>query len=77
MLLCDNQSAVHLVQSDNYHAHTKHIDIRYHFIRNIIECGEIKLLYCLTDDMTTDILTKALLRFKVFKHMHCLGLCRP
>ena len=76
-LLCDNQSAVQLTHSDNYHARTKHIDIPYHFICDIIEHGEIKLVYCLTNDMTTDILTKALLRFKVFKHAHCLGLRHP
>ena len=77
MLLCDNQSAVQLAHSDNYHAHTKHIDIQYHFIRNVIERGEIELVYCPTDDMTADILTKALPCFKVFKHVHCLGLRRP
>ena len=76
-LLCDNQSAVHLAHSDNYHARTKHIDIRYHFIRDVIERGEIKLLYCPTDDMTVDIFTKALTHFKVFKHAHSLGLRRP
>ena len=76
-LLCDNQSAVHLAHSDNYHARTKHIDIRYHFIRDVIEREEIKLLYCPTDDMTADIFTKALTRFKVFKHAHGLGLCCP
>ena len=77
MLLCNNQSAVHLVQSDNYHARTKHIDIWYHFICDVIERGEIKLLYCPTDDITADILTRVLLHFKVFKHTHCLGLRHP
>ena len=76
-LLCDNQSAVHLAHSDNYHVRTKHIDIWHHFIRDIIERGEIELLYCPTDDMTADIFTKALTRFKVFKHAHSLRLCHP
>ena len=76
-LLCDNQSAVHLAHSDNYHVRMKHIDIRYYFIHDVIERGEIKLLYCPTDDMTADIFTKALTRFKVFKHAHGLGLRRP
>ena len=76
-LLCDNQSAVHLAHSNNYHARMKHINIWYHFIRDIIERGEIELLYCLTDDMTADIFTKALTHFKVFKHVHSLGLCHP
>ena len=76
-LLCNNQSAVHLAHSDNHHAQTKHINIQYHFICNVIEHGEIELLYCPTDDMTADIFTKALTRFKVFKHAHSLGLHRP
>ena len=77
MLLCNNQSAVQLTHSDNYHAGMKHIDIRYHFICDVIEHGEIELVYCLTDNMTVDILTKAWEHFKVFKHVHCLGLRRP
>ena len=76
-LLCNNQSAVQLTHSDNYHARTKHIDIRYHFICDVIKRREIELVYCLTDNMTTDILTKALPRFKVFKHAYCLGLRCP
>ena len=55
----------------------KHIDIWYHFIRNVIERREIELLYCPTDDITVDIFTKVLTRFKVFKHAHSLGLHCP
>jgi hypothetical protein len=35
-LYCDNQAALHLATEDNYHTHTKHIDIHYHFIRQTI-----------------------------------------
>ena len=76
-LLCNNQSAVQLTHSDNYHARTKHINIQYHFIHDIIERREIELVYCPTNNMTADILTKALPHFKVFKHVHCLGLRCP
>jgi len=60
MLYCNNQAALKLAQDNNYHTCTKHIDIHYHFICNVVECRLIELQYCPTDDMTTDILTKAL-----------------
>ena len=76
-LYCDNQAALKLAQDDNYHARTKHIDIRYHFIRDVVKRELIELQYCPTDDMTADILTKALPRWKVSQHALGLGLCRP
>jgi hypothetical protein len=57
-LCCDNQAALKLAINDNYHARTKHIDI----------------VYCLTNDMTADILTKALPSWKVTHHTMGLGL---
>ncbi len=76
-LFCDNQAALRLAQTDNYHARTKHIDIRFHFVRDVEGRGEISLAYCPTDDMTADILTKALPRWKVVQHALALGLGRP
>jgi hypothetical protein len=76
-LFCDNQAALKLATEDNYHARTKHIDIRFHFIRQIIASGTIKMVYCPTDDMTADVLTKALLRWKVMCHSLGLGLRQP
>jgi hypothetical protein len=73
-LLCDNQAALTLATDDNYHARTKHIDLRYHFIREVIAGGAIDIVYCPTDDMTADILTKALPRWKVLYHRLGLGL---
>jgi hypothetical protein len=58
-LYCDNQSAIALASNENYHARTKHIDIRYHSIRFVIESGSIRLVYCPTEEMTADTLTKA------------------
>src|SRR5271168_5375642 len=74
-LFSDSKSAIALAQDGHYHARTKHIDIRYHFIRYIIEAGTIKLIYCPTDDMTADILTKALPSVKVKHFATALGLC--
>jgi hypothetical protein len=59
-LLSDNQSAIALTKDSQFHARLKHIDIRYHFIRWIMNDGKIALEYCPTDDMVANILTKAL-----------------
>ena len=71
---CDNQAALRLAIDDNYHARTKHIDVRYHFIRQVVASQAIDLVYCPTDDMTADVLTKALPQWKVVVHSLGLGL---
>jgi len=76
-LFCDNQAALRLAEADNYHARTKHIDVRYHYICDVVAGGKVSLIYCPTDDMTADILTKALPRWKVAQHSLALGLGRP
>jgi hypothetical protein len=75
-LYCDNQPALKLAQDDNYRARTKHIDLRYHFIRQVVANDVLSLVYCPTDDMVADILTKALPRWKVKAHSTTLGLHR-
>ena len=74
-LFSDSKSAIALAQDGHYHARTKHIDIRYHFICYIIDAGTIKLIYCPTDDMTADTLTKALPSVKAKHFATALGLC--
>jgi hypothetical protein len=76
MIHCNNQAAIKLVMDDNYHARTKHIDICYHFIRQVITDKTIMLIYCPTDDMAADFLTKSLPKWKVSLHSCTLGLRR-
>ena len=73
-LFSDNQSAIALTKDHQYHARTKHIDIRFHFIRWIVENGSLRLIYCPTDDMVADSLTKALPSPKVKHFAAELGL---
>lgn len=75
-LFSDNQSAIALTKDHQYHARTKHIDIRFHFIRWVVENGKIRLIYCPTADMIADTLTKALPSPKVKHFAVELGL-RP
>ena len=56
----DNQGAMALSSNPKDHPRTKHIDIKYHYIREEIEKGKIVLSYCPTNDMVADVLTKGL-----------------
>ena len=76
-LFSDNQSAIALTKDHQYHAHTKHINVRFHFIRYVIENGSIQLIYCPTDHMVADTLTKALPSAKVKHFASQLGLSAP
>ncbi|GJW37580.1 retrovirus-related pol polyprotein from transposon TNT 1-94 [Tanacetum coccineum] len=64
-VLCDNQSAIHLAKNSMFHKRTKHIDIRYHWIRNAIEDSMFELNKIHTDDNASDMLTKAVTREKL------------
>jgi len=56
----DNQGCLHLAAHPTSHKRTKHIDIRHHFIRELVENKIIKLHYIQTDKMLADIMTKGL-----------------
>ncbi len=75
-LYSDSKSAITHTKDGSYHARTKHIDIRYHFMLYSIEAGSIRLIYCPTDDMaaTADTLTKALPSVNVKHFAPTLGL---
>ena len=73
-LFSDNQSAIALAKDHQYHARTKHIDIRFHFIRWVIDDGKLRLIFCPTNDMVANSLTKALPSPKVKHFAAELGL---
>ena len=74
-LFSNNQAAIVLTHNHQYHLCTKHIDMQYHWICWVIEKGSICLVYCLTDDMVADALTKALPSAKVKHFAASLRLC--
>jgi hypothetical protein len=60
VLLTDNQSAIDLSKNPEYHARSKHIDIQYHYVREVIQNGQVTLKYVPTKDNIADVFTKPL-----------------
>jgi hypothetical protein len=59
-LLCDNESAIRIVDNPVEHSRTKHIDIRYHFLRDHQQKRDIEIAYFSTHNQLNDIFTKPL-----------------
>jgi hypothetical protein len=59
-LLCDNLRAIHVADNPVEHSRTKHIDIRYHFLRDHQQKGDIEIAYVSTHNQLVDIFTKPL-----------------
>lgn len=73
ILYVDNKSAIDLARNPVFHGRSKHIDIRYHFIRECVERGQIKVEYVKTDEQRADTLTKALPIVKFERMRKLLG----
>lgn len=70
-LLVDNKSAIDLAKNPVSHGRSKHIETKFHYLRQQVEAGKIKLVYCKTDLQLADVLTKAL-KIEKFKEMRKL-----
>jgi hypothetical protein len=63
-MFVDNKSAIQLCKNPVFHDRSKHIETRFHFIRECVEDGKIDVEYIGTEDQLADILTKALGRIQ-------------
>jgi hypothetical protein len=59
-LLCDNESVIRMADNPVEHRRTKHIDIRYHFLKDHQQRGDIEIAYVNTNIQLADIFTKPL-----------------
>ena len=73
-LMVDNQSAITLSKNPVHHNQTKHIDTRYHFIRQCVEDKKIEIVFIWTEDQLADIFTKALGKVKFQEMRGCIGI---
>lgn len=72
-LYVDNQSAIRLIRNPEFHKRTKHIDIKYHYVREKVENHEIEVVFVPTEAQLADVFTKALPRDRFIKLCNNLG----
>jgi len=68
---CDNISAIKLSKNPVMRGRSKHIDVRFHFLRNLIKDEVVELVQCSTREQMANILTKPL-KLEMFVKMHGL-----
>jgi hypothetical protein len=68
VILCDNQSCIKMTKNPMFHDKSKHIEISYHYIHDMVQRGDVKLQYVGTDDQVSHVLTKPLscVKFEYF-----------
>jgi len=74
VLKCDNMGAQNLSKNPVYHSWTKHIDVRHHFVREVLNNGNMRIEHFSITEMAADMLTKALPKPKHDFFMKGLGL---
>eukprot|EP00253_Pinus_taeda_P021833 PITA_21833 len=74
VIFCDNSSAIALSKNFVFHKRMKHIDTKFHYIRELVNNGEIVLEHCRTHEQVADILTKPLGQKSFEFLMKCLGM---
>ena len=74
LVVCDNQSAIHLDTNPVYHSKTKHIDVKYHFVRQAICEGGVDLKKVHTKENCADMFTNPVLLEKLWWCVASLGL---
>ncbi|XP_074356626.1 secreted RxLR effector protein 161-like [Apium graveolens] len=74
-IFCDNNSAIKLSRNPVLHGRSKHIDVKYYFLRYLSNDGTIELVYCRTEDQVADIQTKPLKVATFVKLRGLHGMC--
>jgi 2-polyprenyl-6-methoxyphenol hydroxylase-like FAD-dependent oxidoreductase len=72
-LKIDNQAAISLCKNPVHHERSKHIDTRFHYIRECVEEGMLKVQHVNTNDQLADILTKSLEKQKFIEMRKKVG----
>ncbi|CAL5384331.1 unnamed protein product [Camellia sinensis] len=74
-VLCDNSSTIKLSKNQVMHGHSKHIDVRFHFLPNLTRDGVVELKHCVTQEQAADIMTKPLKLDVFLKLRESMGVC--
>lgn len=75
VIFCDNSSTIKLARNPVMYGRSKHIDVRYHFLRELVNDGVVQLQFCGTRQQIADIFTKPL-KLELFRELRRrLGVC--
>ena len=72
-IYCENHSCVKFLENPVFHDKSKQIETKYHYIRDMVQRGVMKLKYIATDEHIADVLTKPLTRVKLDYFREKLG----
>ncbi|RVW64797.1 Retrovirus-related Pol polyprotein from transposon TNT 1-94 [Vitis vinifera] len=75
MIHCDSSSAIKLSKNPVMHGRSKHIDVRFHFLRELTKAGTVELVHCGTQEQLADVMTKPLKLDAFLKLRGLLGVC--
>lgn len=73
---CDNQGSFCLAHNPVYHERMKHVNIRYHFIRDILAKGKVVVKKIATAENPADMMTKPVPLAKLKLYLSTIGICR-
>ena len=74
VIYCDKKSTISLTKNPVFHGRSKHIDIKFHFIRDLVKDNEIVIEYCRSEEQVADIFTKSLKVDSFLKLKKTLGM---
>ena len=74
LLLGDNDGSISMAKNPQFHKRTKHVELRWHWVRDLTNDGLINIVDCRDPQQTADILTKQIPRPKFSRHVNELGL---
>ena len=75
-IYCDSMAVIAYLKDPKYHGKTKHIQMRYHYVRDMVAQKEVVLVHISTGKMLADPLTKLIARDIFLAHVRMLGLIR-
>lgn len=73
LLYEDNQSAIRQLESERLERRSKHVDTKFQFIKDLVQQGVLTVVYCPSENMVADMLTKPLNKIKLMKHRTTAG----
>jgi hypothetical protein len=74
-IICrDNEGAIAMAKNSQFHQRSKHVNIKWHLIKDKIKYNQVQIESCCDYEQTADVLTKPLPRAKHFQHTREMGL---